>query len=124
MADNRQDPLIESLMALAVSAAPLIKRARESGMFKAGSREDAASETIVEATVTKSEPAQPEAAKVEPGPDAAAEKAALQDIVISQVMKISALEAEIARLLPGEADVLIVAAPLAALYYLFSLGAV
>ena len=93
MADNRQDPLIESLMALAVSAAPLIKRARESGMFKAGSREDAASETVVEATVIK-----PAAAKVEPGPDATAEKAALQDIVISQAMKISALEAEVARL--------------------------
>ena len=95
MADNRQDPLIESLMALAVSAAPLIKRARESGMFKAGSREAAASETVVEATIIK-----PEAAKAEPGPAAAtaAEKAALQDIVISQAMKISALEAEVARL--------------------------
>ena len=93
MADNRQDPLIESLMALAVSAAPLIKRARDSGMFKAGSREDAASETVVEATIIK-----PEAAKAEPGPDAAIEKAALQDIVISQAMKISALEAEVARL--------------------------
>jgi len=93
MADNRQDPLIESLMALAVSAAPLIKRARESGMFKAGSREYAASVTVVEATIIK-----PEAAKAEPGPDAAAEKSALQDIVISQAMKISALEAEIAKL--------------------------
>ncbi len=89
MADNRQDPLIESLMALAVSAAPLIKRARESGMFKAGSREEAASETIVEATVIE-----PEASKAE----AAAEKAALQDIIVSQAMKIAALEAEIARL--------------------------
>ena len=89
MADNRQDPLIESLMALAVSAAPLIKRARESGMFKAGSREEAASETVVEATVVE-----PEATKA----DAAAEKAALQDIIVSQAMKIAALEAEIARL--------------------------
>ena len=89
MADNRQDPLIESLMALAVSAAPLIKRARESGMFKAGSREEAASETVVEATVIE-----PEVTKA----DAAAEKAALQDIIVSQAMKIAALEAEIARL--------------------------
>ena len=89
MADNRQDPLIESLMALAVSAAPLIKRARDSGMFKAGSREEAASETGVEATVVE-----PEATKVE----AAAEKAALQDIIVSQAMKIAVLEAEIARL--------------------------
>lgn len=89
MADNRQDPLIESLMALAVSAAPLIKRARESGMFKAGSREEAASETVVEATVIE-----PEVTKA----DAAAEKAALQDIIVSQAMKIAVLEAEIARL--------------------------
>ena len=89
MADNRQDPLIESLMALAVSAAPLIKRARESGMFKAGSREEAASETVVEATATE-----PETTRAE----TAAEKAALQDIIVSQAMKIAALEAEIARL--------------------------
>ena len=89
MADNRQDPLIESLMALAVSAAPLIKRARESGMFKAGSREEAASETDVEATAVE-----PEVTKA----DAAAEKTAWQDIVVSQAMKIAALETEIARL--------------------------
>lgn len=93
MADNnKQDPLIESLMALAVSAAPLIRRAREAGMFKAGSREEEASETVVEATVNK--PAPP----AEPAPDLAAEKAALQDIVVSQAMKISALEADVARL--------------------------
>ena len=91
MATNKQDPLIESLMALAVSAAPLIKRARESGMFKAGSREDEASETVVEATVVKPAPA-------EPAPDFSAEKAALQDIIVTQAMKIAALEAEIARL--------------------------
>ena len=93
MADNfKQDPLVESLMALAVSAAPLIRRARESGMFKAGSREDAASETVVEATVKKPEPT--------PGPasDFSAEKAALQDIIVNQAMKIAALEAEIGRL--------------------------
>jgi hypothetical protein len=90
MADNKQDPLVESLMALAVSAAPLIRRARESGMFKAGSREDAASETVVEATVIKPEPDVP--------PDFAAEKAALQDIIVNQAMKIAALEAEIAKL--------------------------
>lgn len=93
MADNKQDPLIESLMALAVSAAPLIKRARDSGMFKAGTREDAASETVVEATVIRPEPA-----AAEPAPDFSAEKAALQDIVVSQAMKIAALEAEVARL--------------------------
>jgi hypothetical protein len=90
MADNKPDPLVESLMALAVSAAPLIRRARESGMFKAGSREDAASETVVEATVIKPEP--------DVSPDFAAEKAALQDIIVNQAMKIAALEAEIAKL--------------------------
>lgn len=95
MADNnKQDPLIESLMALAVSAAPLIRRAREAGMFKAGSREEEASETVVEATVNKPQPAAP----AEPAVDFSAEKAALQDIIVNQAMKISALEAEIARL--------------------------
>ena len=88
----KQDPLIESLMALAVSAAPLIKRARESGVFKAGSREDAASESVVEATVNK-----PVAAEAAPA-DFTAEKAALQDIIVSQAMKIAALEAEIGKL--------------------------
>lgn len=94
MADNyKQDPLVESLMALAVSAAPLIRRARESGMFKAGSRADAASESVVEATAVKPEPA-----PAEPAPDLAADKAALQDIIVSQAMKIAALEAEVDRL--------------------------
>jgi hypothetical protein len=93
MPDNfKQDPLVESLMALAVSAAPLIRRARESGMFKAGSREDAASESVVEATVNKPEPA------ADPAPDFSAEKAALQDIIVNQAMKIAALEAEIGKL--------------------------
>nr|WP_310522942.1 hypothetical protein [Polymorphobacter sp.] len=89
MADNKQDPLIESLMALAVSAAPLIKRARESGMFKAGTREDMASEAVVNVT--------PTAAEAE-AVDYAAQKAALQDIIVNQAMKIAALEAEIAKL--------------------------
>ena len=89
MADKSQDPLIESLMALAVSAAPLIKRARESGMFKAGTREEAASATVVDVT-----PAPPEPEAV----DYAAQKAALQDIIVNQAMKIAALEAEVQRL--------------------------
>ena len=92
MADKPQDPLIESLMALAVSAAPLIKRARESGMFKAGSREADAAETVV--NVTPTPPPPPEAEPV----DHAAQKAALQDIIVNQAMKIAALEAEITRL--------------------------
>ncbi len=93
MADNKQDPLIESLMALAVSAAPLIKRARDSGMFKAGTREAAASETVVEATVVPTPAPEPA-----PAADFAAERAALQDIIVSQAMKIAALEAEVTKL--------------------------
>lgn len=94
MADKPQDPLIESLMALAVSAAPLIKRARESGMFKAGSREADAAETVVEVTPSAPPPPAPDAEAV----DYAAQKSALQDIIVNQAMKIAALEAEIARL--------------------------
>ena len=83
---NKQDPLIESLMALAVSAAPLIQRARDSGLFKPGSREAEASEIVIT----------PDPAPAAPAPDFAAEKAALQDIVVQQAMRINALEAEIA----------------------------
>ena len=89
---NKQDPLIESLMALAVSAAPLIQRARDTGLFKAGSREDVASETVVEATIIHPTPVP------DPAPDFSAEKAALQDIIVQQAMRINALEAEVAAL--------------------------
>ena len=95
MADDKTDPLIQSLMALAVSAAPLIKRARDSGMFKAGTREEAASATVVD--VSSPPPADAEAV------DYAVQKAALQDIIVSQAMKIAALEAEIARLTVAKA---------------------
>ena len=88
MADDKTDPLVQSLMALAVSAAPLIKRARDSGMFKAGTREEAASATVVDVPPT------PDAEAV----DYAAQKAALQDIIVNQAMKIAALEADVARL--------------------------
>jgi hypothetical protein len=82
MAENKQDPLIESLMALAVGAAPLIQRARDSGLFKGNTSATAAAEVAPE----------PEAV------DFAAQKAALQDIIVQQAMKIAALEAEVARL--------------------------
>jgi hypothetical protein len=86
---KKPDPLIESLMALAVNAAPLIQRARESGMFKANARAEAA------AAAVDVPPA--------PAPDAdivdhAAQKAALHDIIVSQALKIAALEAEVERL--------------------------
>lgn len=95
MADDKQDPLIASLMALAVSAAPLIKRARDSGIFKAGSREEVASATVVDVPVTPT----PDAEVV----DHAAQKAALQDIIVNQAGKIAALEAEVARLTAAKA---------------------
>lgn len=95
MADKSQDPLVESLMQLAVSAAPLIRRAREAGMFKSGSAPHQASETVVDVT-----PEPPPSPPPPPPPagDFSAEKQALQDIIVSQAMKIAALEAEVARL--------------------------
>ncbi len=90
MADKSQDPLVESLMALAVSAAPLIKRARDAGLFRAGSAPEAASATVVD--VPPAPPTPP------PAPDFSAERSALQEIIVNQAMKIAALEAEIARL--------------------------
>ena len=94
MADKSQDPLVESLMQLAVSAAPLIRRAREAGMFKTGSAPHSASETVVDVAPEPPPPPPPPP----PAADFGAEKQALQDIIVSQAMKIAALEAEIARL--------------------------
>lgn len=93
MTSKPQDPLIDSLMQLAVSAAPLIRRAREAGLFKSGTPEARAGETVVEATEVAPEPPKP----AEPA-DAGAEKAALQNIIVAQAMKITRLEAEVARL--------------------------
>jgi hypothetical protein len=102
MSDRSQDPLIESLIGLAVSAAPLIRRARDAGLFRAGSPEARASEDIVEAEIVPPKPAppppppQPAAAEATAAP--AAEASALQAIIVSQAMKIAQLEAEIQRL--------------------------
>jgi hypothetical protein len=85
---NKQDPLVESLISLAVSAAPLIERARQSGIFKPGSRADAAADVIV----TPAPEAPPAAAETD------GQKSALQDIIVSQAMKIARLEAEIEQL--------------------------
>lgn len=90
MADDKQDPLVASLMALAVSAAPLIKRARDSGMFKPGTREQAAADNVVDVPVAQAADAETV--------DLATRKSALEDIIVSQALKISALEAEVARL--------------------------
>ena len=87
MTDARKpDPLIESLMALAVSAAPLIQRARESGMFKASTR----AETAVDVPPTPTPGAEPV--------DHTTQKTALHDTIVNQALKIAALEAEIERL--------------------------
>ena len=74
---TKQDPLIEALVGLAANAAPLLERARASGMF--------------------ARPVTPEPKPAAVAPDDA-QKAALQDIIVAQAMKIHALEAEVARL--------------------------
>ena len=76
---TKQDPLIEALVGLAANAAPLLERARQSGMFK---------------PAAKPEPAPAPA----PAAADAAQKVALQDIIVAQAMKIHALEAELAAL--------------------------
>lgn len=93
MSTQKSDPLVETLMQLAVSAAPLIRRARESGIFRTdmGGRAKNAEETVVEATVVK-----PAAAKAEPEPSA--DSAALQAILVRQALRIAELEAEVAAL--------------------------
>ncbi len=75
---TKPDPLIEALVGLASNAAPLLERARASGMFK---------------PVVKVEP-------TASSPDTA-QKTALQEIIVAQAMKIHALEAEIAALKRG-----------------------
>jgi 3-oxoacyl-ACP reductase-like protein len=77
----KSDGLAEVLVALAANSATLIERARASGLFKQAE--------TVDATVT---PAPASA------PAADASIKALQDIIVSQAMKIHALEAEILRL--------------------------
>lgn len=73
MTEKVPDPLMAQLMQLAASAAPLLKRAREAGVFTAPHEASEASA---------------------PPPD----MAALQQVVISQAVRIAALEAEIATL--------------------------
>jgi hypothetical protein len=73
MSGNKPDPLIETLMQLAASAAPLVRRARESGLF-----------TPV-ATQAPQAPPPPE-----PAPPA--DVAALQAIVVRQALRIAELE--------------------------------
>ena len=82
MADRNEPPISEALMSLFAGAAPLFEKARQSGLFR--------DRPI---NVTPAAPPEPAA-----GPGDAAQKTALQDIIVAQAMKIVALEAEIARL--------------------------
>ena len=82
MADRQDPPIGEALMALFAGAAPLIERAKAAGLFR---------ERPI--NVTPEAPTPP----VPPAGDAA-KTAALHDIIVSQAMKIAALEAEVARL--------------------------
>lgn len=83
MADRSEPPVSEALMALFAGAAPLFERARASGLFR---------ERPINVTPTPPAPEAPAAA------GDAAQKAALQEIIVAQAMKIVALEAEVARL--------------------------
>lgn len=83
MAEKYEPPVTDALMALLASAAPLFEKAKASGMFRGW-------------------PPPPTPAAATPAADDAAadpgQKAALQEIIVAQAMKIHALEAEIARL--------------------------
>lgn len=106
MAKNN-DPLIESLMQLAVAAAPLIRKAREAGIFR---REDdmvdaevvtpKAPESPPSPAPAPAPPEPPTAAEppAQPGPDLAAQYAGMQDIIVRQALRINELEAEVAKL--------------------------
>lgn len=88
------DPLIESLMQMAVAAAPLIRKARESGIFRER-------ESVVDADVVPAKaPEAPEAptAPATPAADVTAQGAAMQDIIVRQALRINDLEAELAKL--------------------------
>ena len=80
---TRNDGLTELLVKLAANSAELIERARAAGIIKDKG-------ATVDVTPTPPPAAAP--AGADPG------KAALQDIIVSQAMKIAALEAEVARL--------------------------
>ncbi len=81
MADRQDPPISEALMALFAGAAPLLERAKAAGLFR---------ERPINVT--------PEASSPPPPAADPAKTAALHDIIVSQAMKIAALEAEVARL--------------------------
>ena len=79
---SKSDGLAEILVQLAANSATLIERARANGIFKQAQ--------TIDATAT------PAAAPVPD--DFAAQKAALQDIIVQQAIKIHGLESEILKL--------------------------
>lgn len=88
MADRSDPPVSEALMALFAGAAPLFEKARASGLFR---------DRTVNVTPTNGAAASsPSSATSDHGD--AAQKTALQEIIVAQAMKIVALEAEVARL--------------------------
>ena len=87
-----KDPLIERLMQMAVAAAPLIRKARESGIFRER-------DTVVDAEiVTPEAPKPPEPPTAAEPPPVSPDTSALQDIVVRQALRINELEAEVAAL--------------------------
>jgi hypothetical protein len=103
MAKNN-DPLIESLMQMAVAAAPLIRKARESGIFR-DRDEFVDAEIVTPKAPTPPEPPQapqapqpPEPAKAGEPPPASPDAQALQDIIVRQALRINELETEVTRL--------------------------
>lgn len=103
MASKSNDPLLESLMQLAVTAAPLIRKARDAGLFRPADRSgDAPVEAEVvtkKASPTSSpQPSPAPETAAAPAPEHAAQQAALQDIIVRQALHIRALEAEVAAL--------------------------
>lgn len=92
------DQLIESLMQLAVSAAPLIRKARESGIFR-----DPVVDAEVVTPTAKAAEAPPKSPEAPPAPTETGMTAALQDIVVRQALRINELEAELAALKAAKA---------------------
>jgi len=96
MAKNN-DPLIDSLMQMAVAAAPLIRKARESGLFRDR-------DTMVDAEIVPPKPPEaPAAPSAAPSPDVSANYAGMQDIIVRQALRINELESEVAALKAAKA---------------------
>lgn len=83
------DPLMESLMQMAAAAAPLIRKVRESGLFRDR-------DTVVDAEVVP--PGTPPGTPPAVNPEAGAQTMAMQDIIVRQALRINELEAELAAL--------------------------